>query len=92
VSRYHARIVVKPEGVWLIDLQSTNGCGVNGRRTSRQILCDGDAVRIGHCMFRFSVLGAEAAKGLPSDAIPLVDASLLIAAPEKDGKGRPQHH
>jgi pSer/pThr/pTyr-binding forkhead associated (FHA) protein len=92
VSRYHARIVVKPEGVWLIDLQSTNGCGVNGRRTSRQIICDGDVVMIGHCKFRFSVLGAEAAKGAGNDEIPLLNEPRLIAAPKKDEEKRSPHH
>lgn len=90
VSRFHARIVVKPEGVWLIDLQSTNGCGVNGRRTSRQILCDGDAVMIGHCRFRFSVLGVESAKNVSKDAIPLIDESMLIPGPNAGAQAK--HH
>jgi len=80
VSRYHARIVVQPEGVWLIDLQSTNGCGVNGRRISRQILCDGDAVTIGHCKFRFSALGATQEKPVSDDAFPLLDEPVLMPA------------
>ena len=55
VSRYHARIVVEPEGVFLSDLHSKNGCSVNGRPVSRQMLGDGDAIAIGKCRFRFSV-------------------------------------
>jgi chromosome segregation ATPase len=99
VSRYHARIVVKPEGVWLIDLQSTNGCGVNGRRTSRQILCDGDAVMIGHCRFRFSMLGAGANKNARLDDLQLsngenqTDHSGVSVLPGNNGsENRMQHH
>jgi pSer/pThr/pTyr-binding forkhead associated (FHA) protein len=94
VSRYHARIVVQPEGVWLIDLQSTNGCGVNGRRISRQILCDGDVVMIGHCKFRFSALGASKDEPAPNEEFPLFDEPLLI--PKAHGAdhdvSREQHH
>jgi chromosome segregation ATPase len=94
VSRYHARIVVQPEGVWLIDLQSTNGCGVNGRRISRQILCDGDVVMIGHCKFRFSALGAAEEEQAPNDAFPLFNEPLLIAKARgiEHDVSREQHH
>ena len=56
VSRFHARLQNKPDGVWLADLQSSNGCQVNGRRVSGQILKDGDLVTIGTCRFRFSTV------------------------------------
>jgi len=99
VSRYHARIVVKPEGVWLIDLQSTNGCGVNGRRTSRQILCDGDAVMIGHCRFRFSMLGAEENKNARLDDLQSNDgekktdhSGVAALQGNNGGENRVQHH
>jgi chromosome segregation ATPase len=92
VSRYHARIVIQPEGVWLIDLQSTNGCGVNGRRISRQILCDGDAVIIGHCRFRFSMQGASKETPATDDAIPLLDEPLLIHAAGRNEVPREQRH
>jgi pSer/pThr/pTyr-binding forkhead associated (FHA) protein len=52
VSRYHARIVIDSEGVTLIDLQSTNGCSVNGRRVSRQAITDRDVVSIGDAKFK----------------------------------------
>jgi hypothetical protein len=91
VSRYHARLLVKPEGVWLVDLQSTNGCGVNGRRASRQILCDGDVVMIGHCKFRFSTenVSAEAPHG-ELNAEPPVGVSLL--APAANANSAVRHH
>jgi pSer/pThr/pTyr-binding forkhead associated (FHA) protein len=52
VSRYHARIVLESGGAFLIDLQSTNGCSVNGSRVSRQMLRDRDVISIGSAKFR----------------------------------------
>ncbi len=55
VSRFHARILVKTEGVFLIDLESTNGCKVNGKRISRQMIGNADEISIGSVKFKFSV-------------------------------------
>jgi hypothetical protein len=54
ISRYHARLLNNSDGVWLIDLQSSNGCHVNDQRISSQVLSEGDLVVIGECRFRFS--------------------------------------
>ena len=52
VSRKHFR-VVSEGGVWLLeDLGSTNGTLVNGQRTSRQPLIDGDVIQAGSTAFR----------------------------------------
>ncbi|GAB3941270.1 DUF3662 and FHA domain-containing protein [Kribbella albertanoniae] len=53
VSRRHAEIRLMPEGnggirVVLVDLGSTNGTLVNGRRATEQELVDGSTVRIGN--------------------------------------------
>ncbi|WP_350279886.1 DUF3662 and FHA domain-containing protein [Kribbella sp. HUAS MG21] len=53
VSRRHAEIRLMPEGpggirVVLVDLGSTNGTLVNGRRTTEAELTDGSTVRIGN--------------------------------------------
>ncbi|HEY4569422.1 MAG TPA: DUF3662 and FHA domain-containing protein [Kribbella sp.] len=53
VSRRHAEIRLMPEGpggirVVLVDLGSTNGTLVNGRRTTEAELMDGSTVRIGN--------------------------------------------
>lgn len=66
VSRFHARLLNKPDGVWLVDLQSSNGCQVNGRRTSSQVLREGDLVLIGHCRFRFSAATQHPSASMPS--------------------------
>lgn len=58
VSRQHAKIVPAGGGhVELIDLDSSNGTFVNGRRTASARLSDGDRISFGsgdevHCVFR----------------------------------------
>ena len=47
VSRRHAEIKVDPNGVTLVDLQSTNGTSVNGRMVDRAELNDGDRISVG---------------------------------------------
>lgn len=53
VSRTHAQVVAGPEGFWIVDLGSTNGTWVNGRRVEREELQDGDEITVGLCSFRF---------------------------------------
>jgi hypothetical protein len=47
VSRRHAELKVEPDGVTLVDLQSTNGTSVNGRMVDRARLHDGDRISFG---------------------------------------------
>jgi len=53
VSRHHALVLVGPREAIIEDLNSTNGVLVNGRKVTRQPLCDGDAVTIGEVQFRY---------------------------------------
>jgi hypothetical protein len=53
VSRHHAVIIAGPHQTFIEDLRSTNGIAVNGRRTSRTALSDGDVVHVGKSRFRF---------------------------------------
>ncbi len=55
VSRNHAMVLVGPREAIIEDLNSTNGVLVNGRKISRQVLADGDAVTIGESQFRYMV-------------------------------------
>jgi pSer/pThr/pTyr-binding forkhead associated (FHA) protein len=53
-SGHHARIESQRDGVWLLDLGSTNGTFVNGERVEgRQQLHRGDLVQIGDTELRF---------------------------------------
>lgn len=48
MSSHHARIEVRPEGVWVVDLESTNGTFVNGQRvTGDRSLRKGDRLQVG---------------------------------------------
>jgi pSer/pThr/pTyr-binding forkhead associated (FHA) protein len=55
VSRRHTIIeVFEGSQIYLRDLNSTNGTFVNGRRVSSVRLRNGDQVRLGRCLLRFS--------------------------------------
>jgi adenylate cyclase len=47
VSREHCLLQLKPEGLFLEDLNSANGTLVNGQRVTRVLLHPGDKVRLG---------------------------------------------
>jgi pSer/pThr/pTyr-binding forkhead associated (FHA) protein len=48
ISSHHARIEVRPEGVWVVDLKSTNGSFVNGQRLSgERSVRKGDRIQVG---------------------------------------------
>ncbi len=54
-SSHHARIEAARDGVWIVDLDSTNGTFVNGERLDgRRRLHRGDAIRIGQTELRFA--------------------------------------
>jgi pSer/pThr/pTyr-binding forkhead associated (FHA) protein len=56
ISREHAIILydADSDSYSLEDLQSTNGTQVNGKRVRSVTLADGDEVRVGRTLFRFS--------------------------------------
>jgi len=57
VSRRHARIAADAEGHLLVDLASTNGTWVNGRRVDVHRLRGGDRVRLGGFVARYVAAG-----------------------------------
>ena len=59
VSRKHARVVNNTAGIVnVLDLGSTNGTFLNGRRVDVAVLREGDQLRIGQVVLRFAY-GAE---------------------------------
>ena len=54
VSRYQNLFMETTEGWMLIDLNSTNGCFVNGRKVHEHRLRDGDLITLGQHQLRFS--------------------------------------
>jgi pSer/pThr/pTyr-binding forkhead associated (FHA) protein len=55
VSGFHARIDRSAEGFTLVDLNSRNGCFVNGRRVERRLLKTGDELRLGAARLKYRV-------------------------------------
>ena len=54
VSRYQNLFMETTDGWMLIDLNSSNGCFVNGRRVSEHHLRDGDLISVGQHELRFT--------------------------------------
>ena len=54
ISRRHAEVVQEGSAYWLVDLGSTNGTEVNGRRVQRARLDDGSRFTLGETTVTFS--------------------------------------
>jgi FHA domain len=54
VSRDHARLLMNPRSVTIVDMNSANGCFVNDQPVKKQKLRDGDVLRIGDRSYRFT--------------------------------------
>jgi pSer/pThr/pTyr-binding forkhead associated (FHA) protein len=57
-SGHHARVELRGELFWIVDLGSTNGTFVNGESIQEKQLNAGDRVTIGQNSLHFAVLGA----------------------------------
>jgi general secretion pathway protein A len=81
VSRFQNLFLETPDGWMLIDLSSTNGCFVNGRRVREHRLRDGDLIAIGHHQMRFT--GPSAKARTPAQQSELdTDTTLVATRPE----------
>jgi FHA domain len=54
VSRDHARLLMNPRSVTIVDMNSANGCFVNDKPVKKHKLRDGDVLRIGDRSYRFA--------------------------------------
>ena len=54
VSRRHAELRQEGASYWIVDLGSTNGLEVNGKRVKRAKVSDGDTITVGSTEVRFS--------------------------------------
>ena len=61
VSRKHAVIVRRPDGIVILDDRSMNGVLVNGRRVTEATLGDGDEILLGRVGLRFRAAVPEVA-------------------------------
>jgi diguanylate cyclase (GGDEF)-like protein len=65
VSRHHCKILATPDGAQIIDLASTNGTLLNGRRVEKAILQEGDQIQVGAItIFKYGMQGEAEAKFL----------------------------
>jgi type II secretory pathway predicted ATPase ExeA len=64
LSRHHAVVVGTPEGYYLVDLNSTNGVLLNGRKIERAVLCDEDVLVMGPFRLKLQV-SESVAEGSP---------------------------
>lgn len=53
VSRHHAVLISQANGLYIVDLKSTNGLYVNAERVRRQALTNGDIISIGNYRLKF---------------------------------------
>ncbi|UCH81967.1 MAG: FHA domain-containing protein [Nitrospiraceae bacterium] len=53
VSRYHVKILLHQDQVEIVDLESSNGTELNGKKISRALLHDQDMLHIGNIPVQF---------------------------------------
>lgn len=78
LSRQHARFIWDSEGIWVEDLDSSNGTAVNGRRVTRCHIRVGDRIQLGGTNV---VIGDGARK---KSAIPLANYEQLRQAIDQE--------
>ena len=57
MSKDHAVIIVEADKVILTDPGSTNGSFVNGEKVTNKPLANGDELRLGESIFKFTLIG-----------------------------------
>lgn len=62
MSRRHAMVRFVEADYVVTDLSSRNGIFLNGKQVRREVLRQGDLLRIGNTVFRFSLLEADSTK------------------------------
>jgi type II secretory pathway predicted ATPase ExeA len=82
VSRFQNLFLETRDGWMLIDLSSTNGCFVNGRRVREHRLRDGDLIAVGHHQLRFAGPSSNARASAPAPHSEEADTTLVTAYPD----------
>ncbi|HEY2318305.1 MAG TPA: FHA domain-containing protein [Solirubrobacteraceae bacterium] len=81
VSRRHAILALRGEGARILDDRSQNGTFVNGRRVTIQPLSDGDVLRFGRAVFRYTEITPRR-RAQPLRRIPLARLSRRPQTPD----------
>jgi pSer/pThr/pTyr-binding forkhead associated (FHA) protein/type II secretory pathway predicted ATPase ExeA len=82
VSRYQNLFMETPDGWLLIDLSSTNGWFVTGRRVREHRLRDGDLIAVGHHQLRFSGPAKLTRNGEPANAVAETKSEPTLETPK----------
>jgi serine/threonine protein kinase len=69
-SRRHFLVEVNPPRLRVVDLDSSNGIRVNGKKVRAAELRDGDRLQAGKTVFQIEVAGARKTVGMPGPAAP----------------------
>jgi hypothetical protein len=91
VSRFQNLFLETSEGWMLIDLSSTNGCFVNGRRVREHRLRDGDLIAVGHHQMRFTSPTAKG-RAIPAQQTGAADGDTTLVAQRPDTLERSTSH
>ena len=81
VSRRHAILALRGESARILDDRSQNGTFVNGRRVTVQPLGEGDVLRFGRAVFRYTEI-TPGRRGQPLRRIPLARRSRRTQTPD----------
>ena len=80
-SRNHFRLEVNPPECHLIDLDSTNGTFVNGRRVRQAMLFSGDVIQVGDTELTVTSLDSNATRRMGTSARPPVARLPVVRTP-----------
>lgn len=83
LSRQHARLTPMDKGLWIEDLDSTNGCKVNGKRIHRALAAPGDEISFDALRFRLVSPGhadAVHVHAVPGARSPRLRTGWMVAA------------
>jgi FHA domain len=89
VSRMHAIVEVSPHAVTLIDLGSTRGTLVNGRRITTATLRSGDVITLGDTRAELAIADAEPAAVVTTTPAAPRSPPTVVVAPELLAGGSP---
>jgi serine/threonine-protein kinase len=81
-SRIHFLVEANPPQCRIIDMGSHNGTYVNGRRTNRADLSDGDQIRAGHTIFRVLINAPRSEQAATPPSSPSSSDVILATAIE----------
>lgn len=77
ISRYHAKVHIASNGLFISDLQSSNGTFVNGKRVTSPVLIEvGDEIQFGDQRYRLTTVSNT----VDNDATLLSEPSLVNSA------------